>query len=264
MSNKPAANSMETTASPTLSTVNHSPLNVLTRRLWFPDYGCSLDKVDDFRKRVCALLRAAGKDEPLFHNHGQDKEYNYDFPEIQYRSLAGIQGSPAGIWGFGQEAMRAMGVFEEALFMPGIARQTGLESCFNYSSTTQTTTVGLMAASQNYLVRDFPLNLRQAEQWQQNPSRRNQDEILRKDLVFRIFGFLNTLGYQVPDKLLRIDVLDIPKGAWLQNPPDFHGDKGKGRVLMMDVEFSANIDLPEFVGLGIHKAYGWGVLQRIP
>ena len=255
---------MSNQTTPTLAT--ETAVDVQSRQLWFPDYPCRLDQTRTFRDRANALLRAGRLPRGPFHNHAASGGHDYGYPALQYRSLPHKGQEVAGLWGLGETGIQALEAFTTALFTPGAARQAGLTECFNYSSASHTTRVEITPDYQPYLIRGFALNERQAALWEANPSRRNQDEVLSKALRFAIFGFLNAVGYQVPDRSLQIRVQDVPRGTWQQPPPLLaRGDaKGKGSVMMLDVELDLNLDLPDGVGLGIHKAFGWGVLQKVP
>lgn len=247
------------------TTSSQPSAEALTRQLWFPDYACGPEGTRAFRDRVNALLRAAGLANPLFHNRDEAGKNKYDYPLVQYRALPHRGREVAGLWGLGEEGVMALELFTAALFAPGVPQQAGLTDCLSYSSATDTTRVEITPTFQPYRVRQLALNEQQAAQWAENPSRRHQDALLEKALRFVLFGFFNAIGYRVPDRQLTIRIGDVPRGIWYLPPPLVAPDEGKtkGKVLVLDVEFYLNLTLPDGLGLGPHKAFGWGVVQKL-
>lgn len=241
------------------------PVEVRTRQLWFPDYPCPPEGTRALRDRICAGMRAAKKPYALFHNHTEARGHRYTYPLLQYRSLPHKGRAVAGLWVLGREGGEALEAFTEVLWMPEVVRATRLSDCLSYSSTTHTTRIEITPTFQRYRVQQLALNERQAAQWAADPSRRHQDALLEAALRFALFGFLNAVGYRVPDRQLTARIVDVPRGTWYLAPPLAAPDEGtpKGRVLVLDVEFDLNLSLPDGLGLGAHKAFGWGVLHKL-
>lgn len=237
-------------------------IEIFTRHLIFPSLPCPIDQIRTFRSQVNSILRSADLTEPLFHNHTATG-YHYVYPAVQYRSSDYRRQPVASLWAVGEDGLRALNTFESALFSAKNLQSPSLGPWKQYSSRSLSTALDMTATPCGYLVRSFALNQQQAAFWAKNPSRKQQDILLQKALRFAIFGFLNAMGYFVPGHQMDIRILDVPKGSWRMAPPlrSVPGGRSKGDVLVMDVEFEANIRLPDGVGIGIHKAFGWGVVQ---
>ncbi len=79
--------------------------------------------------------------------------------------------------------------------------------------------------------------------------------MLEKILQNQIVAFLQQMGY-VPERTVEVKLLNKKDERWVSY-------KGV-RVLAFSLEFTANVFLPDYVGLGKGCSSGWGVVRPIP
>jgi hypothetical protein len=252
----------------TLSLLPQIPIKIAndmlyTQRLIFPEFACNLGTIRDFRNSVNELFRVLELPHEAFYNRDETNRSIHEFPLIQYQAYQYRGHWVASVLALHAGGIEALGSLIEILDNPLLQTKLQKMGFANYLLQKDEFSIDLSTELQTVTVENFVLNQRQALRWQATKSRIVQDQILIPALRFAIFGFLNSLDYHVPDRSLEINIVDIPEGAWQCPAPLRKKEnlKTKGQILCMNVVLKTNIMLPKHIGIGIHKAFGFGLIK---
>jgi len=220
-----------------------------------------------------AVAESAGWNETLFHNHLRTEieeednstntgellvkkqitlkdKYVYRYPAIHYRTIRG----QAGIYAIGKQGCRALRNWlltkTDTFYMLGRKQELYLNGLKEDKHCLQMTERPRRYRIKNYL----GLNQANFERWQEESSMTRRLIMLEDVLVGHILGFCESMGYQLPEHLeVEVAMLYRSRGMKLHDTPR----------LAFDLDFRANIELPDGMALGKGVSHGFGVLRGL-
>ncbi|MCS6975037.1 MAG: CRISPR-associated endonuclease Cas6 [Cyclobacteriaceae bacterium] len=208
----------------------------------------SLDsnEIPQFRAAVAALV---DKNQTLFHHHLSDHYLLYRYPLIQFKT---INNQPA-IVGLEQGA-------DEVLPLAELKRKKLKIGKRNISW--EVDSVRLKTFPVQIWNKSFPyrmnswlaLNQKNHKKFLQTASLRDRVEFLEKTLTAHILSFAAAVGWDV-QKQVELFINDIHA----VRPLMF---KGIG-MMGFDITFTANVSLPDGIGLGKAPSLGFGVVRQL-
>jgi len=198
-----------------------------------------------------AIVKKVGKKHDVFHNHHPPQGYLYRYPMVQYKS---IRNKPAllcldegvdEIHHFFQNKDWSIEVSGRTLKM-SIARLDMKQ--FN-----------LLAWDKlfHYNIRNWiALSQESYKDYKQIENLTDKVRFLETKLTGNIIAFAKGVEWQV-DKQIIVNIKELKEPRWVSL-------KGK-KVLGFNADFSCNVFLPNFIGLGKSVSLGYGtVVQRKP
>lgn len=199
-----------------------------------------------FRGAVIASLE---KKDILFHNHDEDK-LRYSYPLIQYKRIH----RKAAVMGIG----KGIEVISQLLTVRDFNYQIGnelvemhIESVNAYDNEILLTE----SADCHYRLHSWlPLNSENYKQYQGSESMVERIQILERVLVGNILSFLKGVGLHLEEQI-SLHISDITG----QRAVTYK----KVKLMAFDIEFKANIQLPQYIGIGKNASIGCGVLTKI-
>ena len=195
-----------------------------------------------------AIINAMENADVLFHNHTDDDSLRYAYPLIQYKRIN--QKAAIVCLGEGTEAIGeffadsnfdvVLGDHEVHLIIDHIDASQCLVQCwdelFSY-----------------HLRRWLPFNKQNYENFQQLEGIADKCVFLERLLVGNILSFAKGLG-------IRLEQEVVCKITQLSEPMTIV-HKGV-RLMGFDVEFSTNVSLPDYIGLGKGVSVGKGTISK--
>lgn len=199
-----------------------------------------------FRGAVIASLE---KKDVLFHNHDEDK-LRYSYPLIQYKRIH----KKAAVMGVG----KGIEVISQLLNVRDFNYQIGneqvemrIESVNAHDNEITLTT----DADNHYRLRNWlPLNSENYKQYQETESMVERVQILERVLVGNILSFLKGVDIYLEERL-NLVITNIQE----QHPIIYKDVK----LIGFDIEFKANIQLPQYIGIGKNASVGCGILTVV-
>jgi len=212
--------------------------------------------IGQFRAAVAAKV---GLEHDWFHNHNNDstptddllfthKKYHYRFPKIQYKMASGGRPMIVFLEECVEEAHRFFSKSDWSLNIAGKHYDMKIDR------------LDMREYNMQIWERDFTYRL---YKWQalnsHNFARYNvlktdaeRHEFLSSILVGNLLSFATGLGWQL-EKRLEVNVTKIIRQNRIQYK--------RVRVQCFDVEFSTNMFLPQYLGLGKGGSKGFGVVR---
>lgn len=199
-----------------------------------------------FRGAVIASLEEKNI---LFHNHHEEK-LRYSYPLIQYKRLH----KKAAVMGIG----KGIEVITQLLNTRDFNYQIGnekvemqIEAVNAYDNDITLST----SADYRYRLHSWlPLNSDNYKQYQESAGIVERIQILERVLIGNILSFLKGVGIHLEEQM-ELHITDITG----QRPIIYK----KVKLMSFDIEFKANIQLPQYIGLGKNASVGRGVLTKI-
>ena len=195
-----------------------------------------------------AVINAMESANVLFHNHADDDGLRYAYPLIQYKRIN--QKAAIVCLGEGTEAIGeffAGGNFEVSigeravsLKVDSVDAKQVLVQCWDDSFS-------------YHLRRWLPFNKQNYENFQQLEGIADKCVFLERLLVGNILSFAKGLG-------IRLEQEVVCKITQLSEPMTIV-HKGV-RLMGFDVEFSTNVSLPDYIGLGKGVSVGKGTISK--
>ena len=204
----------------------------------------------DIPKFRAAVIEKTERVSSLFHNHIDDTKVMYRYPLIQYKltdakaSVLCLQAGTDDIHYLLQQKDLELRIGNKNLTFE-------IEDVDLHFDTVDTS-----EQLHTYRITDWlALNQNHYGHWQQNADDETaQAEMLRRILCGNILSFAKGIEWWVESPI----VVKINKVTNIR-PTDFK----KQRVLAFTVEFSCNVNLPNFIGLGKGVSVGFGVVEKI-
>lgn len=200
------------------------------------------------------LLRGAIINRPeindvLFHNH-TDQGFRYRYPLVQYKRIGGK--AAIVLVGDGTERMAQLFGHGPAVTVNMGTRTAELELA---NVDARITRVQVWDDTFRYTIRKYlPLNERNYGLYVATDSMSEHLRILEQSLVGNILSFAKGVGLHI-DGRIEVSVTQMAD-------PATYIYKGV-RMMGFDLEFKANISLPDFIGLGKGTSIGFGMIKRI-
>lgn len=193
-----------------------------------------------------AFIEMAGRQYDLFHNHLTSDKYYYRYPLVHYRTSK----KQAAILVFNQ----AIEGFQEIL--------SSTDWQLRWKGNPHPLTITDLKLEEHklkmtdqmmpYHLKNW-LALKQDNYaiWQKCKNMSERSELLERVLVGHLLGFSSQMGWQLPERL-EVNLQLIHR---IQQT-----EYRSAQVLVFDISFEANIDLPHRIGLGKGLTQGYGIL----
>lgn len=193
-----------------------------------------------------AVVEAMGREHDCLHNHRSEGGYLGRYSLVQYRSEQGRAALFA--LGAGTTALRTLLLQHRQLPIGHRPHDFRILSLHE-----QEHTVRMLPHTKRYQLSAYlPFNAQLYRAYQAQSGLCQKFALVEKALVGHIFGFANAIGYRLPTRL-EVAVLELYK----IRPLRVHGHQR----IALDLDFAANIDLPEDIALGRSTAFGFGRLS---
>lgn len=201
-----------------------------------------------FRGAVIASLE---KKDILFHNHDEDK-LRYSYPLIQYKRIH----RKAAVMGIG----KGIEVISQLLTANDFNYQIGnkkVEMRIETVNAYDNEIILTEDASFRYRLHSWlPLNSSNYVQYQNSESLVERIQILERVLVGNILSLLKGNQIHLTEKeQIILHITDISA----QRPYIYK----KVKLMAFDIEFKANIQLPQYIGIGKNASVGCGLLTIV-
>lgn len=206
--------------------------------------------VEEVRLFRAAVIEATKRAYDLFHNHREEGKYHYRYPLIQYKSIQGQasllclgEGTDVIHYFLGQPQITLrIGKREEELSVDRVDLKQVLLQTWNKDLNYQLT--NWQALSQK--------NYAEWKQLEKEGSLADQLSFLERILTGNILSACQGMDFHVEERL-KVKIKKLKAGSW-------HSFKGQ-KIMTFSVDFSVNISLPEYIGLGKGASTGFGVLR---
>ena len=195
-----------------------------------------------------AIAEKAGRKHILFHNHLDSNEFLYSYPRIQYKvvnqrpAIVCIEEGVDEIHHFFQKPNWDLMLYDRLYNVKVAKLQVNQftmqvwETPFTYN-----------------LYRWHALNQENYTLFRNLTDDNARHELLERILTGNILSFAKGIGWTI-DKEVKVKVNAIKKQRWLQLK-----DK---KVLGFDIEFTTNVFLPNYIGLGKNVSIGFGIVKQ--
>lgn len=196
-----------------------------------------------------AVIHSLENKSILFHNHEGDK-FRYAYPLIQYKR---IQGKAAIVCiGKGMESVHKL--FSSEKFQYQIGNKTMQMHIENIHA--HQDYIGIADMIVHYELRNWlPLNSKNYQRFKDTDSLIDKIAILERVLTGNILSFLKGMDIHLKEQL-NINITDISNQHLITYK--------KVKLMAFDIEFNANVTLPQHIGIGKNASMGFGVLSNNP
>ena len=196
-----------------------------------------------------AFVDKIGNDHLLFHNHISDTELLYKYPLIQYKRLRGkpmilcLDAGVDEIYKYFVKADWTLKVSDRLLSM-----KIDQLNMHNFS-------LPILSKKKKYSINDWiALNQDNFRKFQKLEALSRRLEFLEGILKANILSFAKGVDWSV-DKTIELEITNLRPEKRL----NLKGNKLVG----FDIDFSTNIMLPNYIGLGKSVSLGFGVVKQI-
>ncbi|GBC60647.1 hypothetical protein DENIS_1604 [Desulfonema ishimotonii] len=194
-----------------------------------------------------AIIEKSGRENILFHNHSGDG-FRYAYPLIQYKI---IRRNPAVVC-LNQGSEEILKFFEKpdwSLVIHGEKTKTEISHIsFDYFI------CEFLPKSLPYRIHNwFALNEKNYRKFDALENETEKIRLLQRILTGNILAFAKGIGWRI-DSQIRVSIPRLPDHHLLT----FKTHQMSGFTL----DFTANISLPEFIGLGKSVSRGFGLITR--
>lgn len=197
-----------------------------------------------------AVLNLLGSDaELLFHNHTSDTTFRYSYPLIQYKRIrkkAAIFCIGDGVETIGkllnaQDYEISLGSRSLRLDIENISPKRNIvqtwDSTFHY-----------------YLTNWLALNSTNYQEYMAMDNLSDRIDLLERILVGNLLSFAKGVGIEIEQQIIcKLISFEEPRLV-----------KVKGvKVMSFNCEFTTNMSLPDYMGIGKHASIGYGTVVKI-
>ena len=196
-----------------------------------------------------AIVEKVGPEHILFHNHLSDDEFVQSYPLIQYKRV-GRKPSLFCVEQGVDEIYRFFVNKEWNMVMAGRELNMSVSSLNLKEYTLRITRDRLNYRISNWLA----LNRDNYAEFDKIPALADRIAKLESILTANILSFAKGINWTIEDKI-ELRLSDISKSKLL-------GYKGV-KLTGFDAEFSANIFLPNYLGLGKGVSHGFGTIKQM-
>lgn len=209
-----------------------------------------------------AFIEMAGWEDDIFHNHANEtqtdeegnatvvkteRKYHYRYPAVQYR----VRRGRAAVFATGAGLSALQKVLTKAdwnLNWEGEQQTLYVEDIKMYECVPAMLDTPKLYKIYRYL----PLNEKNYERWNNCAGLRERIDLLEHLLTQHIIAYCKSLNW-FPEERVVVTLQDIIKTRTVP----YH----KVRLKAFDLQFTANILLPDFVGVGKGVSAGFGELR---
>lgn len=195
-----------------------------------------------------AMVEKVGRENLLFHNHLDDGSFLYGYPLIQYKI---IRRHPAMVCiDHGSEEILK---FFEKLNWDLVIHNQRIETeirnlSFDYF------VCGFSPIPVRYRIFNwFALNEENFKRFTGMNGDKERIDLLKRILIGNIISFAKGIGWSIDGQI----------ELQIKRMPDTRGFSFKNhRMIGFDLDFTANLLLPDYIGLGKSVARGFGMIER--
>jgi hypothetical protein len=195
-----------------------------------------------------AISRIVGFENTMFHNHINDEKLAYAYPLIHYKTI----NNQAAFTCIGSGVEEATSFFKQKSWhfeMTGKKIQLKIDTFQLRNCKFQLTDRKISYKLSNWL----PLNQTNFIKFNKIVNTIDKIEFLERILVGNILSMAKAINWTITDRIdLSIDeVIDQKTVLFKRN-----------NLLAFDILFSANIELPNQIGLGKGVSHGYGIIKH--
>lgn len=242
----------------------HSIPSILVR---FLEYELRPDQIQDFKTKINKIVDGQVAE---FHNHIADSEQTrLGYPYVQYRSIKTLMQNDRG----DKRNFHLAGLFgvadgvEIILDLLNQIYQTGQpKSLYHFEVEEYQTSIMMTETPQKYKINHWlPLNTvfrkeenektDNYERWKSEMKMTERVGFLESIVAGHIKDFCSEIGFRIPERQLSVSLLDYRTLGKIKYPNNDHHEV---RYEAFDVIYEANIQLPEYLGMGKGKSKGFG------
>lgn len=195
-----------------------------------------------------AIIEKAGREHLLFHNHISDDKFIYRYPLIQYKV---IHNKPS-IFCLDAGVDEIHHLFQQRSWTINLSGDT-IELKVDRLDL-KTITLNIWNKSFEYTLNNWQaLNETNYKKFQHLTSLKEKIEMLEKILTGNILSFAKGIDWHI-DQPIEVAIQDI-KSERLKRMKDI-------KVGALDIDFSCNVFLPNFLGLGKGVSTGFGIVKQ--
>lgn len=196
-----------------------------------------------------AVIEKVGKDNVAFHNHVGEEKFVYKYPLIQYKNIF----NQAAIVCLSDGVEEIHKLFGQSNWIIDLLEQK-VELKVDRLDL-KTTTLTIWDREIRYsLYRWQALNEKNYQQYNSLTSLTEKIQMLERILTGNILSFAKGIGWHI-EKPIKVSITNMPHQR-MNKMKDI-------QVAALDIEFSSNVSLPDFIGLGKGVSRGFGVVRRI-
>lgn len=184
---------------------------------------------------------------PLLHNHFQDGSLRYRYPLVQYKVIDKVP----MLVGLNEGAELLPKLF---LKMKKIEIDDQQYTISSKNIEAKVVEIGVSEVLNRYEFKTLwmALNQENFKKYQQFQNDSKKTDMLNRIMIGHILGFFSNMDLRVEQQIMcSIDIKE--------KTTNFKGQK----MLAFVGQFVANVDLPDFIGLGKSSARGFGTIQKI-
>ena len=195
-----------------------------------------------------AVIEKTERASSHFHNHKENKAFHYRYPHIQYKICDGL---PTIVCL--QEAVEDINwlLEKDDLKMNLGNRKVDFKIRDLKMDVKQ---IGITGGLEHYGISKWmALNQKHLSRWRElEKDEKAQKEFLESILRGNILSFAKGMDYHIKERLL-VKITRLSK-------PFSETFKGQN-VLVFNIEFVSNIELPQWIGLGKGSSHGFGTIE---
>ncbi len=209
------------------------------------DFELKKEKIPAFRG---AVVEKVGRENILFHNH-LEQNFLYGYPLIQYK----IIGKYPAMVCVNQGTEEILKFFQQTdwdMMIHGQRIQTEIRSIGYDDFICELSPVPLNYRIYNW----FALNESNFIRFSVLENEKEKTEFLEKIMIGNIISFAKGIGWTV-DGQIQITIPNLPKLHIFSFK--------KFQMVGFNLDFTANISLPDFIGLGKSVSRGFGMIRMV-
>lgn len=212
-------------------------------RIKFPDIQLQTRDAHKLRGYFGNLFR---EHSPLLHNHFEDGRLRYKYPLVQYKV---IDKTPMLI-GLKEGAELLIQLF---LKIKEINIDKEIFEIQSKNIENEIVDIGSSNALHSYIFKSLwmPLNQENYNKYRLLESEDEKRAMLNRTLIGNLLGFFSNMNLEITDRLLT-------QVSVKEKATNFKGNK----MLAFAGDFTSNVILPDYIGLGKSTARGFGTIKR--
>lgn len=202
----------------------------------------------DIHRFRAAVIEKTERASALFHNHKGDHSFHYRYPNIQYKVCNGL---PTIVCL--QDGVEEINTLLEKDDLKMSIGNRELDFKIR-DLKMRVKKIGISGGLEHYsLSKWMALNQKHIVRWKAlQGDDKAQKEFLESILTGNILSFAKGVDYRIEERLL-VKITNLSK-------PFSQSFKGRN-VLLFNIEFVANIQLPNWIGLGKGTSIGFGTIE---
>ncbi|TAF89330.1 MAG: hypothetical protein EAZ47_11745 [Bacteroidetes bacterium] len=196
-----------------------------------------------------AVIEKVGREHILFNHHIDDTTYLYQYPLIQYKTVGG----KGAIFCIGDGVDELYKLFHRRDWTIQLMQEKVALEIQHLAIDS----VNLNVWEKHYsykLYNWLPLNAENFKKYQGKNTEEEQTVFLKSILIGNILSFAKGVNWHI-DKPVEVNIDSIESIKKIKYK--------QANLMSFTVQFSANVFLPKFLGLGKAASHGYGTLQQL-